>query len=428
MSAFILAIDLGSTSFKASLFDGALIRLCESSVLAEYLRPAEGRIELPAEAAIDLLGRVIRDLLRTAGLSGSEISAIAITSQAQTFTVLSAEGTPRRPFISWMDVRAVKTANRAIEENLFADIGEHASYGSPLPNLALFLLRHLRDEQPTLLAQGDEIAFLPGFVVHALTGRNSVDENLAGMSGLYSLKEQGWWPKALDYCCLEASQLPNLCRMGSIVARTSDAARRFGLAEEIPVILAGNDQTAGAYAADIHNNGALLITLGTAYVAYICLERMPPPSACLFRGPYPGGLFYRMAADTGGGALIGRACTELGTEVERFFQLAFAASAGCGGVRFRPVVSTSKGRWEGVSEGTTDGDFARSVLECLLERIVEMVESLEVDLAGHPILLAGGGRQSSFWRDALRERFRTTVEVVDADPLLSAARLALQAL
>ena len=72
----------------------------------------------------------------------------------------------------------------------------------------------------------------------------------------------------------------------------------------VPVVLAGNDQTAGAFGARLEDSNGVLLTLGTALVAYVCLEKLPAAKPGIARGPYPGGRGYRLTTSSHG-AIIG---------------------------------------------------------------------------------------------------------------------------
>ena len=151
----------------------------------------------------------------------------------------------------------------------------------------------------------------------------------------HSLKSGNWWPAALQACQLRqpGSIVAFRFRSGSIAAHTTKAAERYGLPAGVPVVLAGNDQTSGAYATERPETGnGLLLTLGSAQVVYACLPRMcqQAAQAILIRGPSTGGLGYRMTADNAGGNIVNWAETILSgceTPAAKFYSHAAAKSA-----------------------------------------------------------------------------------------------------
>jgi sugar (pentulose or hexulose) kinase len=407
----ILAIDLGSTSIKTGVFDHKLRQLTSGSAPVKYRTGVGSRIEFDVAVAERAVQRAIRQA------KPRDIEAIAITSQAQTFTVVDQQGRATRPFVSWQDSRAM-AAYESLRRSLksFAD---HTSFAEVWPVLQICQIKHapLRTHEMALS--------LPSYFVRLWTGENVTDDNISAMSGLYSLKLGDWWPAALSAAKLRSHQLPRVTPIGSVAALTTAAAKRFGLPSGIPVILAGNDQTSGAYGAGLEATNGLLITLGSAQVVYACLKQIPPPRAGLIRGPYPGGRGYRMAADNAGGNLTNWATTVLagcGTHT-RFFEKAARAPSGANGLRFEISDLGDSATWRNISMSHTSSDMARSIVEALSARMVTLVNRLEVNVKGREVFVAGGGSQSPLWvkldSQALGVKLRPTL----ARPLLGAARM-----
>ena len=417
MTAAVLAVDLGSSRFKARVVDRNLRPLSDAATDVANVFGPGGRVEI-APAEVD---RAVAEALARAlgGAPDARPEAVVVTSQAQTFTVVNETGAPKRPFVSWMDSRARETAAELARLDAFATFAQHASFGAPLAGLTLCVLAHLVRADPTLLSAGDRIAFLPTYVMERLCGVSAVDDNLAAMTGLYSLVLGDWWPAALERCGLRPGQLPRLLAVGSVVGRTTARAEAWGLPAGLPVISAGNDQTAGAYGCELHCDGSLLVTLGTAQVAYCTTPAMPASDPALFRGPYPGGLAYRAAVDEGGGSLVrwaGQVLVGCG-EPDGFFALASSAPPGSSGVTFRG------GRWEGIGPEIGPGDLARSILEHIVAETAEIVRRVEPEPRGRRVLVAGGGSRQPLWLELLSRELGVHVVRTDADPPLGAARL-----
>ena len=334
----ILALDLGSTSFKTAVFDSALRTVGTGSQAVGYRYGSAGEVELEVEEAASAARKAIRQAIRSSGVRSGNLRAVALTSQAQTFTILDARGHPRIPFISWQDARAAQACRTLARSPAMAQFHRHASFGALLPALQICQLKHIGASLPHQLDRHDQVLMLPAFLVRQWTGTAVLDDNLAAMSGLASLVTRAWWPPALRTCKLHPSQLPRLIPVGTTAARTTANASAFGLPGGLPVVLAGNDQTAGAHAAELRERGGLLLTLGTAQVAYAFSSRLARPHPDLIRGPFPGGGFYRMAADAWGGNLVHWARTVVagsGTD-DALFALAAQATPGCQGLAVEP--------------------------------------------------------------------------------------------
>lgn len=422
----ILGIDLGSTVFKAEVFDAALRSVGRGAAYVVYA-PADGnRVEMPVTENEAALRDAVTDALRSAGCPPARLRAIAFASQAQTFTVRTPDGRAKFPFLSWRDTRC---EDHNLAAQALPDFATHCSVADCVPELTVAKLAFLRKQaSKALVASDDLVLWLPTWFVMELTGQAVVDANLAAMGGLFSMARDGWWADALELCGLRPSNLPALVPLGAVAGTTTRTAAKYGLPEGIPVVLAGNDQTAGAYGAAIHEKGAVLVSLGTAQVAYTSLSAMPAPVSGLIRGPYPGGRFYQLGADSFGACTVNWARTVLsGCESERDFDRAAAsAPADCHGVRFLADGPAGTGRWTGLDHPeATAADQARAVLVTLTGRLGALLDRMKVDVRKHPVLLSGGGSESEPWRACLHEQLQLDfARVQAASPPLGAARMA----
>jgi len=422
----ILAVDCGSTSLKAAVVDRRLKVHGVGSVRLAYDYASGGQVELEVDGVSAAFRKAVAAALRAAGVNAAVLETVAITSQAQTFTVLDKHGRAKMRFISWQDQRAGAAGAALQKMPSLADFAGHSSFGAPLAALQICQIMHLQRTRPGFIRPDDLILKLPAYLVWRLTGERVMDDNLAAMSGLYSLALRDWWPVALKACRIRREQLPRVIPVGSVAALATAGACEFGLPEGIPVVLAGNDQTAGAYGAQLDRNKALLLTLGTALVGYVCRRRLPAPHAALVRGPYPGGRGYRLAVDGCGGNIINWAQTVLagcGND-ERFFAQAAKSDRGCHGLVFEPALDSGTGVWRSIGLHHTPADFARSVIEALSRRMATMVKDLGVNPRRHTILAAGGGSQNPLFVRTVSEMLGAPVRVTTASPLIGAARMA----
>jgi xylulokinase len=420
----ILSIDLGSTRFKAAVFDAELNRLGSGSCALTYRHGPNGAVEIEPGHVVDALQTAVKAAM--AGFDADALHAIAIDSQAQTFTITDAGFNPVTPFFSWLDTRASAACRALASDESLVDFARHVSFPEPTPALQVCQLGRLYETRPDVRGGDHRVLLLPAYIVARLTGVPVCDTNLAAMSGLYSMQHEAWWPAALAASGLEAYRLPELVPAGALAGRTTSRAAEFGLGADIPVVLAGNDQTAGAYGAGVHERDAVLITLGTCQVAYRAPAGPPEAPRTTAAGPYPGGRWYAMAADVCGGNLINWAETILaGCESDAaFFSAAETASPGCNGLVFEIGLHGDTHAWQGMTTGHTPGDCARAVVETLVRRMAALTK----DLCDHSLpdvcLVAGGGSNARLWVALLEQALAHPLTVTQADPLTGAARMA----
>jgi xylulokinase len=414
----ILAIDCGSTNHKVALFDGELRRLADGSRPLPYAVRQAGRVEFaPERFWQDTLG-LIRQVCAAARVHPRQIRTVTLASQAQTFTLLNEAGEPVLPFLSWADKRARAEAAE-LQARLSGDFHRHCSFPSPLPQLQLCKLlwaaRHLSPWPGPL-----KVLSLPAFLAWKLASLHLTDPNLAAMTGLYSLALKQWWPEALALCGLASEHCGQTVELGTAMSARRPCAD-LELSPEVQVVLAGNDQTAGAYANGLRSTG-LVVTLGTALVVYrFAGETGGPFSPAGCWGPYPGGGFYELVTRDEGGLALDWAVAQLlpGNEAG-FFEA--AAKARPGSARFWPERMHAAAAWSGPADMAAR---ARAVLEGLCFSVRELVQSLGPGRTDdHPVTVIGGGSASAFWLQMLANVLARPLVRGRGDILLGAAMLA----
>ncbi len=464
----ILAIDCGSTNHKVALFDDELRRLASSSTPVQYTVRDAQRVEFDPERIWQDTILIAMQACVRARIEPRQITTIAIASQAQTFTILTPEGRPIVPFLSWADKRA-HAESLELKEKLGHGFHRHCSFPAPIPQLQLSKLlwcaRHLPEalsaRAPYLPSLATDrrlpitdlrIVSLPSFLALRFAGFHVTDTNLAAMSGLYSQAQAAWWPEAVAAAGWPVECLGRLVHPGVPIVANS-ACPELDLAPDVHVVLAGNDQTAGAYAnmaclgtgvacsatdsdpGDLAESGhssppdvemqGLVLTLGTALVAYRFAGENPgpfDPAGCW--GPFPGGGFYELVTRDEGCAALDWAVTRLtpGDEAA-FFDL--AASAPIGRAQFYPQQMHTPDAWRGSSDPAAR---ARAVLEGISFSLRDMLGHAE--RPGHsspssaPITVIGGGSVSALWLQILANVLNRSVTRGHGDILLGAAMIA----
>src|SRR6185436_14062658 len=106
MSGFILAIDQGTTSSRAIVFDQAMKIVASSHKEFAQHYPASGWVEHDPEEIWQSVLSTCRGALKAAKLTAAGISAIGITNQRETVVIWDkASGKPIHNAIVWQDRR-----------------------------------------------------------------------------------------------------------------------------------------------------------------------------------------------------------------------------------------------------------------------------------------------------------------------------------
>src|SRR5512141_334045 len=106
----LLALDAGTTSIKAGLFEPS--GRCLGVVREEYQlsTPGAGLAELEAEIYWQSCIHAVHSVLADSQANSKEIAALAVSSQGETTIPVNAQGKPLRPAIVWLDNRAAEEA------------------------------------------------------------------------------------------------------------------------------------------------------------------------------------------------------------------------------------------------------------------------------------------------------------------------------
>jgi len=420
----ILAMDMGSTNFKAALFGAALERVGSASRPTPYLRHGTDGVEMDADAVRQVSAELIRDACRAAGVGTDAIASVALTSQAQNFTILDAEGRARMPIISWLDQRSGDEA-RELYAALEDDWHRHCSFPFLSGQMQLAHLLWASRHMPEVFAGEFRLVSLPGLVFHMLAGINLTDDNLAAMSGTYSLLNRNWRLDALESCSMSAACLPQLVSLGSPVTVPTDCAA-LNLEKEIRLVSAGNDQTAGAFGNGCRQDD-VIVTLGTALVAYRYAGVHPGPySANGCWGPYPGGGYYELAVSNNGCLALdwarevlmpGRDIAEFDAAVERAIPKANEIT----GI-FSPSRIRTPDAWQGTFAGPDEKAYA--VLAGITRDLRKLLFDDLACSRGISLRVIGGGSRSAVWRQLIADLLGCPVSAGSGDSLLGAAAMA----
>ena len=106
MSVYILALDQGTTSSRAVVYDETGKAIASAQHPFEQLFPQPGWVEHDANTIWDTQLRAAQEAIATAKLSATEIAAVGITNQRETVVVWDRRtGNPIYNAIVWQDRR-----------------------------------------------------------------------------------------------------------------------------------------------------------------------------------------------------------------------------------------------------------------------------------------------------------------------------------
>lgn len=444
----IAALDIGTSSTRALLFDGARYTGTHAAVEYALISEEPGAAELDPARVFDAVLECIAQLRKA-----SSIDAVALSSAMHSLLAVDENGAPLMRAMTWADNRA-KEAAQALKQSPEGE-SIYTATGVPLhPMSPLAKLVWLREARSDVFARADKFVSLLEYVCHRLFGVWQVDHGVASSSGLYSLAARSWDITALKAAGIGADRLSQTVAPGTVLRGLDDeTAAGTGLAADTPFILCGSDgclANLGAGVLASHSAADMrraVLTIGTSGAFRMTVNRpaLDPQmrSFCYALAP---GQFVIGGATNGGGLPLRwlrdnfpqlRAGSESEDSYTALAQIAAQAAPGAGGLLFHPYLAGERAPlWNADARGSFIGlnfrhgppQLVRAVMEGILFNLATILDVLEeIGGACHEILAGGGFARSPFWLQMAADLFGRPLIVAD-NPETTAQGAALMAL
>ncbi len=412
----ILAIDQGTTSSRAIVFDAGLRPIAVAQKEFPQHFPASGWVEHDASDLWVSVAGVARAAVEKAGLHPGDIAAIGITNQRETTLLWDRKtGQPLHRAIVWQDRRTADLCEALKAEGHEAMI--RARTGLLLdPYFSGTKLKWLLDnvDGARARAKAGELAFgtVDSWLIWNLTGGRShaTDATNAARTLLFNIAENRWDAEICALLDIPMSLLPEV----------KDCADDFGMTRadlfgrEIPILGVAGDQQAATVGQACFSPGMMKSTYGTGCFALLNTgaEMVPSSNRLLTTVAYrlegrttyalEGSIFIagavvqwlrdglkiiRDAGETQGLAEAADPAQEL---------LLVPAFTGLGAPYWRP---DCRGAIYGLNRNSGPAELARAALESVGFQTRDLWEAMRADwpAAAESVLRVDGGMVASDW-------------------------------
>lgn len=392
----ILAIDVGTSSMRGVLFDGAGSPIAVRQVRNGVTTINEERVEQSPESWNRTLREICRSLARRAS-----VDALTLTSQRSSVIAVDDEGTALGPAIMWQDTRNadIVTGLSAHTDLIFHKTGARPNTVYAGPKMA-WIKRH----ETETYERATKLCTIADYLVKRMTGRFVTDASYASRTLLMNLATRRWDYELLALMGLDEGKLCEIVAPGSVLGGISPSfASDTGLREGIPVVSAGGDQQCGAMGQGVVGSGRIAATFGTGAFLLQQIDQVPAkmnPELIYGAHALPGA--YTMESSMLTCAALYDWCRRLlfpeGLEVMN--QEVAESPMGAGGVYVLPFFqgrgtpdwnSAARGAFAGMSLSTSRGDMARAVLESIALEAANHVSLLERQGGKAAAICVGGG-------------------------------------
>jgi glycerol kinase len=414
MTRYILAIDQGTTSSRAIVFQAD----CSIAAVAQQefpqIFPQSGWVEHDPEDIWRTVLTTAREAIAKAGLTTRDIAAIGITNQRETTLIWDrSTGKPIHNAIVWQDRRTAALCRKLKEAGHEALVA--ARTGLLLdPYFSATKVAWLLDNVPGARARAErgDLAFgtVDTFLLWRLTAGavHATDATNASRTALYDIHENAWSAELCALFGVPAALLPEVRDCGAEFGTTT----LFG--DAIPIRGVAGDQQAALIGQACFVPGMMKSTYGTGCFAILNTGR----TAVTSRNRLISTIAYRLGGETvyglEGAIFVAGAAVQWLRDGLRLVPsatatgaMAAAADPGQNVVLVPAFVGLGAPHWDadargalyGLTRSTGPNELARAALESVCFQTLDLVEAMRADAGAmaDTVLRVDGGMVTSDW-------------------------------
>ncbi len=412
----ILAIDQGTTSSRAIIFDAGLRPVASAQEEFPQHYPHPGWVEHDPADLWASVAATARGAIEKAGISARDIAAIGITNQRETTLIWDrVTGQPIHNALVWQDRRTADTCDAlkaAGHEPMIT-----ARTGLLLdPYFSATKVKWLLDHVPGARARASrgDLAFgtVDNWLIWNLTGGkvHATDATNAARTMLYNIRTGGWDAEICGLLDIPMTLLPEVRDCAADFGQTR--ADLFG--REIPILgVAGDQQAATVGQACFHpgmmkstygtgcfallNTGADMVPSKNRLLTTIAYQLNGKPTYALEGSIFIAGAVVQWLRD---GLRIIRDAKETQSLAEAADTaqgvILVPAFTGLGAPYWRP---DCRGAIYGLTRNSGPAELARAALESVGYQTRDLLEAMRADwgAAAEGVLRVDGGMTASDW-------------------------------
>ena len=397
--ACILALDQGTTSSRAILFDhDGKVRAMAQQEFPQIF-PAAGWVEHDPEAIWASQHAVAAEALRRADVSAGDVAAIGIANQRET-TVLwnRRSGPPIHNAIVWQDRRTAPFCDRLKQDGL-GDLIQRKTGLVIDPYFSASKIRWMLDNVPGARDQAErgELAFgtIDTWLLWKLTGGgvHVTDASNASRTMLYDVHAHDWDDELLERFEIPHSLLPQVRSSSEVYGHAHP--NWFG--GPIPIAGIAGDQQAALFGQTCFRRGLAKNTYGTGCFLLMNVGAEAVESRHRLLTTIAWQLQDRFHYAMEGSVFIGGAVVQWLRDGLKIIESAGQIEAlartvpDSGGVYLVPAFAGlgaphwdqyARGAISGITRGTTAAHFARAALESIAFQVADVLEVMQQDASG----------------------------------------------
>ncbi len=406
---FILALDQGTTSSRAILFDRDGNTRAVAQQEFDQIFPHPGWVEHNPEQIADSQIAVALAALEKVGARAKDIAAIGIANQRETAIVWNREtGKPVYSAIVWQDRRTADLCNRMKLEGLEDFFQQRTgllidSYFSATK--IMWILTHVPGAKE--LAAAGKLAFgtIDSWLLWKLTGGpvHATDASNASRTMLFNIHRGEWDDELLSPTYIPISMMPEVRPSSGVFGEVTAVDGLRG----IPIAGIAGDQQAALFGQRCTKPGATKNTYGTGcfMLQHTGTRAIQSQNRLVTTVAWKigNGMEYALEGSVFvGGAVVQWLRDGLGLiRKSEDVEVLAKSVLDNGGVYFVPAFvglgaphwdSFARGSIFGLTRGTTAGHLARAAVESIAYQVADLLDAMQRDSQGsvHELRVDGG--------------------------------------
>jgi glycerol kinase len=265
----ILALDQGTTSSRAIVFNERGEKLSQAQLALPQIFPQAGWVEHDAEVLWSLQLQVARDAIEQAGISAGELAAVGVTNQRETVVIWDrTTGVPIHNAIVWQDRRTAETCDALVAAGHDDFVRARTGLGID-PYFSASKIAWMLDHVEGARARAEAGELLAGtidtWLIWKLTegAVHVTDCTNASRTQLLDLSTGCWDAELARIFRVPLTLMPQVVRSSEVVGSTSAAV----LGAAVPIGSACGDQQAALVGNGGFEAGDAKATFGTGIFA-----------------------------------------------------------------------------------------------------------------------------------------------------------------
>jgi gluconokinase len=426
LAPLVLAIDIGTSSARAALYDARGRELTETDArtLREFRTTPDGGAEDDARRMLADVLRVVDEAHAHAAALKLEVAAVAVSCFMHSLVGVDAEGCAVTPVFGWADTRAASDIASLRER--FDERAAHARTGCPFhASYWTAKLAWLGRTQDVMFSRVARWLSFGEYLLVQLCTDYAASVSMASGTGLLDVRACAWDAELVAGLGLKLDQLPRLASDEETFTLAEDYAARWSLLRARSVFPVFGDGPANNVGAGCVTRQEVALMIGTSGAMRVLFDGEPPgelpPSLWCYRLDRKRVLVGGALSDGGGLYEWMRETLSLPADAETVERELAAMPADTHGLTVLPFWagersthwnSNARGAIIGLGTHTRPVDILRAAMEAVALRFARVASDLEAFAPGATLYASGGAlRHSRAWTQMICDALGRTLRL-----------------